>query len=58
LILELARQQGAMDLPVFMAISEDDVTVDPDAHVMRSLAYNPDFDRLAADLVGFLDGAR
>jgi esterase/lipase len=31
LILELARQQGALDLPVFMAISADDVTVDPDA---------------------------
>jgi esterase/lipase len=28
LILELARQQGTLDLPVFMAISEDDVTVD------------------------------
>jgi esterase/lipase len=31
LILELARQQGALDLPVFMAISADDVTVDGDA---------------------------
>jgi alpha-beta hydrolase superfamily lysophospholipase len=164
LILELARQEGALDLPVFMAISEDDVTVDAkaarrwfctaaagrrellwyttapapadcrfvtelasgptdealdlshiglpvapenlrygrssgyrsclhyywekgapswffcsdptkttansdvrygeisdanlDAHVMRRLTYNPDFDRLATDLVGFLDGAR
>jgi esterase/lipase len=31
LILELARQEVALDLPVFMAISEDDVSVDPDA---------------------------
>ncbi|MGH6885618.1 MAG: alpha/beta hydrolase, partial [Geminicoccales bacterium] len=31
LILELAGQEGALDLPVFMAISEDDVSVDPDA---------------------------
>jgi esterase/lipase len=31
LILELARQQGALDLPVFMAISEDDATVDATA---------------------------
>jgi esterase/lipase len=29
-----------------------------DAHVMRRLTYNPDFDHLAAALVGFLDGAR
>ena len=164
LILELARQDGALDLPVFMAISEDDVTVDADAargwfctavagrrellwytaaptpadcrflterdsgptdealdlshiglpvapqnprygrssgyrsclhyywkkdapswffcsdpaktaansevrygeisaanldaHVMRRLTYNPDFDHLATELVGFLDGAR
>jgi esterase/lipase len=164
LILELARQQGALDLPVFMAVSEDDATVDAeaarrwfctsvagprqmlwyttapdtaacpfvterssgptqdaldlshiglpidprnprygrasgyrsclhyywekdapswffcsdpaldtansevrygeiseanlDAHVMRRLTYNPDFDRLAADIVAFLDGAR
>jgi esterase/lipase len=165
LILELARQQGALDLPVFMAVSEDDATVDAnaarrwfctsvagrrqmlwyttapgttaacefvterssgptqdaldlshiglpidprnprygrdsgyrsclhyywekdapswffcsdpamttanskvrygeisetnlDAHVMRRLTYNPDFDGLAADLVSFLDGAR
>jgi hypothetical protein len=29
-----------------------------DAHVMRRLTYNPDFDRLAADMVSFLDGAR
>jgi esterase/lipase len=165
LILELAGREGALDLPVFMAISEDDVSVDPDAaqrwfctsvagprqmlwyitapgsaaacpfvtersigpsqealdlshiglpidprnprygrasgyrsclhyywekdapswffcsdpamttansdvrygeiseanldaHVMRRLTYNPDFDRLAADLVSFLDGAR
>lgn len=31
LILELARQQDALDLPVFVAISEDDVSVDPSA---------------------------
>ena len=31
LILELGRQQGALDLPVFMAISADDATIDPDA---------------------------
>jgi esterase/lipase len=31
LILELAGQEGALDLPVFMAISEDDASVDPDA---------------------------
>ncbi|MGH6921869.1 MAG: hypothetical protein ACREJ0_29730, partial [Geminicoccaceae bacterium] len=29
-----------------------------DAHVMRRLTYNPDFDGLAADLVSFLDGTR
>jgi hypothetical protein len=165
LILDLARQQGTLDLPVFMAISEDDVTVDAaaarrwfcttlagrrellwytsrpgaaaacpfvtersggptqealdlshiglpidprnprygrdsgfrsclhyywekdapswffcsdpamtpvnsdvrygeiseanlDAHVMRRLTYNPDFDRLAADMVSFLDGGQ
>jgi esterase/lipase len=165
LILELGRQEGALDLPVFMAISEDDATIDADAarrwfctgvagpremlwytgalgesvacdfvtertirpndealdishiglpidpsnarygrnssyrsclhyywekdapswffcsdpaktpansevrygeiseanlsaHVMRRLTYNPDFDHLAEDLVGFLDGAR
>ena len=29
-----------------------------EAHVMRRLTYNPDFDGLAADLLGFLDGAR
>ena len=29
-----------------------------DAHVMRRLTYNPDFDRLSSDIVGFLDGAR
>jgi esterase/lipase len=28
-----------------------------DAHVMRRLTYNPDFDRLAADLVDFLEDA-
>jgi esterase/lipase len=28
------------------------------AHVIRRLTYNPDFDHLAAELVGFLDGAR
>jgi hypothetical protein len=27
-----------------------------DTYVMRRLTYNPDFDRLASDLVGFLDG--
>ncbi len=31
LVLELARQQSPLDLPVFMAISEDDVTVDAQA---------------------------
>jgi esterase/lipase len=31
LVLELARQQGGLNLPVFMAVSEDDVSVDPDA---------------------------
>jgi esterase/lipase len=31
LVLELARQESALDLPVFMAISQADVTVDPDA---------------------------
>jgi esterase/lipase len=31
LILELARQESALNLPVFMAISEDDASVDPDA---------------------------
>jgi hypothetical protein len=28
-----------------------------DAHVMRRLTYNPDFDRLAGDLVDFLEDA-
>ncbi len=29
-----------------------------DAHVMRRLTYNPDFDQLASEVVGFLDGAQ
>jgi hypothetical protein len=58
LILELARQQGALHLPVFMAISADDATVDPDAPVMRRLTCDPEFDGLAADVLGFLDGTR
>jgi hypothetical protein len=29
-----------------------------DAHVVRRLTYNPGFDQLASDLLGFLDGAQ